>query len=86
MTPLRKRSNWRCELCSKKRKLVVHHILPYRDYPEYELNLDNLLYVCNDCHNEIHNNPWLSAPLMREAGKTFGIDVEKVYKQKILLK
>jgi 5-methylcytosine-specific restriction endonuclease McrA len=51
-----------CELCFKKgiykAGYIVHHKIHlteenYRD-PSVALNFDNLLYVCQDCHNKIH--------------------------------
>lgn len=47
-----------CQYCLKKGKgkegRVVHHIKPYRLYPELGLDLDNLICICKDCHAEAH--------------------------------
>lgn len=51
-----------CELCLKKgiykAGYIVHHKVfltedNYKD-PSVSLNFDNLLYVCQDCHNKLH--------------------------------
>jgi len=40
-----------CEACGRSEKLEVHHVVPYRDRPELELEPDNLITLCADpCH------------------------------------
>lgn len=34
--------------------VMVHHILPREKYPELELELDNLVSLCDSCHNKRH--------------------------------
>ena len=34
--------------------VMVHHILPREKYPELELQLDNLISLCDPCHNKRH--------------------------------
>jgi 5-methylcytosine-specific restriction endonuclease McrA len=33
---------------------MVHHIKPLSDYPDLALVLENLLSLCNSCHNKEH--------------------------------
>jgi 5-methylcytosine-specific restriction protein A len=33
---------------------VVHHIKPIETHPELRLAMDNLMSLCNACHEEIH--------------------------------
>lgn len=33
---------------------MVHHIRPRKEYPELELVLDNLVSLCNKCHDDAH--------------------------------
>ena len=47
-----------CELC-KKNKIIkqgreVHHIIPIETDWSKRLDYDNLILLCNDCHNEQH--------------------------------
>lgn len=35
-------------------KLTVHHLKPIRDYPYLKFNPNNLIVLCENCHNEIH--------------------------------
>lgn len=47
-----------CELC-KKNKIVergreVHHIIPIEKDWSKRLDYDNLILLCNDCHNAQH--------------------------------
>lgn len=46
----------RCAACGSKKKLQVHHILPFRLHPELELEESNLIVLCmdeNECHLKI---------------------------------
>lgn len=36
------------------RATMVHHIKPRREYPELALTLDNLVSLCDACHDEAH--------------------------------
>ncbi|MBR5302945.1 MAG: HNH endonuclease [Clostridia bacterium] len=33
---------------------MVHHIKPRKEYPELELDLDNLVSLCDKCHDDAH--------------------------------
>lgn len=52
------RDNHLCQHCLKRQRLtladMVHHIKPISDYPDLALVLDNLLSLCNSCHNKEH--------------------------------
>lgn len=40
-----------CQACGKTHKLEVHHIIPVHLDPSKELDLDNLITLCdNNCH------------------------------------
>lgn len=41
-----------CEVCGTKEGIEVHHVLPYQDHPELELDPGNLLTLCekHGCH------------------------------------
>ena len=40
-----------CVACGRSKDLEVHHIKPYRDHPELELDAGNLITLCADpCH------------------------------------
>jgi 5-methylcytosine-specific restriction endonuclease McrA len=62
-----KRANYECGHCKRmgkvttrntinkygrKTKMDVNHIKPVRLYPHLALDLDNLEYLCVDCHNK----------------------------------
>ncbi len=38
----------------QRKDLIVHHILPREDYPELELELSNLISLCEKHHNKRH--------------------------------
>lgn len=40
-----------CAACGRKKALEVHHIVPYHENPELELDPTNLITLCADpCH------------------------------------
>ncbi|MEG0166191.1 HNH endonuclease signature motif containing protein [Anaerorhabdus sp.] len=53
-----KRCNNECSICKSKGKHTkanyVHHIKELKQYPENAYDLNNLIAVCWDCHEEIH--------------------------------
>ena len=47
-----------CQLCGTKKKVEVHHIKSYKDFPEERINIDNGIALCRSCHMWVHNvNP-----------------------------
>lgn len=34
--------------------IMVHHVIPRKERPDLELNIDNLRSLCNICHNRRH--------------------------------
>lgn len=52
---IRERDSYICHICGKKqgkRKLAIHHI----DYNKNNLNLDNLISLCTNCHTKTNFN------------------------------
>lgn len=39
-----------CAACSTDKKLEVHHIEPFHIFPAKELDLQNLITLCKNCH------------------------------------
>lgn len=56
---IRKTSFHICHDCGKPNSKEVHHIQPVTESnvmdPNITLNPDNLVLLCNDCHNRRHN-------------------------------
>ncbi|KGJ25373.1 HNH endonuclease [Staphylococcus haemolyticus] len=54
------RDNYLCQRCLSNNKItsakIVHHITYLDDDFSKALDLDNLMCVCQDCHNKIHAN------------------------------
>ena len=48
-----------CQDCGKPNSKEVHHVIPVTELNVYDptvtLNPNNLVLLCNECHNEIHN-------------------------------
>ena len=54
-----RRDGYLCRECKRYGKqttaTTVHHINPLEHHPELKLDSDNLLSVCNNCHNTFHD-------------------------------
>ena len=47
-----KRDDFTCQLCGiRGGDLNAHHILSFRDFPEYRLTVDNGITYCVECHD-----------------------------------
>lgn len=45
-----------CQMCKKRRKrLEIHHIIPYSVSIHLRVNPDNLICLCKKCHKSIKN-------------------------------
>ncbi len=68
-----------CQDCLKERKITkaqtVHHIKELREHPELSLTLENLVSLCNPCHNRRH--PEKGARPAEKAKKKRKINVVK---------
>ena len=56
-----KRDNNTCQECNTKIGVKhIHHILPWRDYPEseYSLNIDNGITLCIECHKKTYGKEY----------------------------
>ena len=53
-----RRDNFECQMCKKRGKFhvaeTVHHIKHLKEYPSLALDDDNLISLCNACHNIVH--------------------------------
>jgi len=54
-----------CSICKGKTSLQVHHIKPFHIWPELELDINNLIVLCEEkglnCHLRFgHLNDWVS--------------------------
>ncbi|AFC28384.1 electron transporter [Paenibacillus mucilaginosus 3016] len=53
------RDNHLCQHCLQEQRLtpavMVHHIQEVRKDWEVRLDLDNLISLCDACHNKVHN-------------------------------
>ena len=50
-----------CAACARVGDLEAHHIVPYHMAPDHELDTDNLLALCRDCHFYVgHLRDWSS--------------------------
>jgi 5-methylcytosine-specific restriction enzyme A len=62
------RDNHLCQDCLKEKRLtaadMVHHIVEYRDNPSKGLELDNLISLCNPCHNTRHGKSLINDGMM----------------------
>ena len=54
-----RRDDYLCRECKRYGKTTpattVHHILPMEQRPDLKLNSLNLISLCNECHNKMHD-------------------------------
>lgn len=54
-----RRDGYTCQLCKRYGRMVgarhVHHIYPFESYPQYALKRWNLISLCQNCHNRMHD-------------------------------
>ena len=53
------RDDHKCKICGCTNNLQVHHILSISTHPTLRLEDTNLISVCTDCHEKIHNGIYL---------------------------
>jgi len=51
-----KRDRYQCQLCNKRGKLQVHHIIPWADSPSLRKSEFNLITLCIGCHKKVTKN------------------------------
>lgn len=55
---IKKRDGYKCKRCARYGKnvpaVVVHHIKHVDEYPELAFDNDNLISLCQGCHNKAH--------------------------------
>lgn len=56
---VKRRDGYECQRCRRYGRHVaaehVHHILPIEYYPEYRMENWNLISLCRNCHNAMHD-------------------------------
>ena len=54
-----KRDNYLCRECKRYGKTTqantVHHVMPVERHPEYKWSNNNLISLCHECHNSMHD-------------------------------
>lgn len=58
-----------CEVCGAESKLQMHHLFAQSIYPERALEPENTILVCPECHQRIHNDPFLWIDLIKRRTK-----------------
>lgn len=49
--------NPECVACGARQQLNVHHVVPFHEQPELELDKNNLITLCRDHHFRIGHDP-----------------------------
>jgi len=58
------RDNLTCQICGSNKKLRTHHIFYKTKYPKLALLINNLITLCEYCHNQIHWYTWTRKPFL----------------------
>ena len=45
-----------CQWCGNDKRLEVHHIKPFHESPELELDQENMITLCRFCHFVVGHN------------------------------
>ena len=61
-----------------RRATMVHHIEPRDKRPDLALQLDNLVSLCDECHNREHPEKWVKRKKVEEKRPSFSMRVIKV--------
>lgn len=51
---IRKKYNYKCNICGATKKLCAHHIKSYKNYPELRYDINNGILLCHSCHMAAH--------------------------------
>ena len=74
-----RRDEYMCRECRRYGRTTpattVHHILPLEQRPDLKLNSQNLISLCNECHNQMHDR---NTNELTEKGLQW---VERIYKE-----
>lgn len=59
-------AHYECQLCKAEHKLsratVAHHVKHLREFPELAYDERNLMPLCHDCHDKVHERGAYAAP------------------------
>lgn len=54
-----RRDGYKCQICNRygkqKQATTVHHVNPVEHYPDLQYVLNNLISLCDGCHNKCHD-------------------------------
>lgn len=62
---VKNRDKHKCQMpgCSRRKRLVVHHIRPYAKYPTLRTDPNNGITLCRKCHAKVYGKEGQYAPL-----------------------
>lgn len=52
----RKRDGFKCKRCGETKKLQVHHIKSWANYPTLRCDVSNLITLCKSCHKMMYSS------------------------------
>jgi 5-methylcytosine-specific restriction endonuclease McrA len=48
------RDEYKCQICQADHNLNAHHIMGWKNYPDYRYDIDNGITLCLPCHQNVH--------------------------------
>jgi hypothetical protein len=81
---VRKRDGSKCMMpkCTMKRRVVVHHIKRWADYPELRYIVSNGICLCRKCHISIQNKEEMYEALFMTLISPVGISVKEMIRER----
>lgn len=74
----------KCQICgmefSNFKQMNAHHVLPWCKFPELRNKHENLVMLCENCHKEVHCNPYINIAMQEAKAQELNIDMRGRYK------
>lgn len=69
-----------CHICGASGvPLSVHHVIPQAVAQDLRWEPDNCLLLCEECHRQVHSNPFMQIDLIRKQNEKMNKDLTKYF-------
>jgi hypothetical protein len=71
----------KCEICSIKERLELHHLKKVASYPELKYDENNVCFLCESCHSLVHHGGGgaskIEKPLKNKIQQVFKVNLNR---------